>query len=97
MGEGREGLTYMDTIAARSLGGVFIALCNALSPEAVELACNTLRGFAENPDTRAEDRFIYKTIADAASCPIEELQAENEQFERERQRLRFAVIEGGAV
>ena len=70
----------MDTIAARSLGGVFIALCNALNTEAVQIACDTLRGF-QNPDTRPEDRFIYRTIADAASRPIDELAAEVERHE----------------
>jgi hypothetical protein len=45
-----------------------------------------------NPATRPEDRIIYKTIADAASRPVEEPRVENEQFE---QRRRFAVIEGG--
>ena len=95
IGERQEGLTHMDTIAARSLGGVFIALCNALSPKGAEIACDTLRGFADNPDTRPEDRFIYKTIANAASRPIDELAQEVEQFENERPR--FEVITGGAA
>ena len=85
----------MDIIAARSLGGVFIALCTALSPKGAEIACDTLRGFADNPDTRPEDRFIYKTIANAASRPIDELAQEVEQFENERPR--FEVITGGAA
>jgi hypothetical protein len=84
----------MDNSSARVLGGVFIALCGALSPEGVETACNTLRGFADNPENRPQDRFIYRSIAEAAGRPIDELKAENEQYE---QQLRFEIITGGAA
>ena len=82
----------MNDETARVMGGIYIALCTALSPEGVEIACDTLRGFADNPDTRPEDRIIYKTIADAATRPTDEPKAEIEQFEPQP---RFAVIEGG--
>jgi hypothetical protein len=82
----------MDNATARVMGGIYIALCTALSPEGVEIACDTLRGFADNPDTRPEDRIIYKIIADTATRPADEVKAENEHFE---QRHRLCVIEGG--
>jgi len=75
------------------VGAAFIALCNALSFEGVEMACDTLRGFADNPDLRPELRQACGFIADAASHRVDELAQEVEQYENERPR--FVVINGG--
>jgi hypothetical protein len=84
----------MNNDTARVVGGIYIALCTALSPEGVGIACNTLRVFANNPDVRAEDRRIYGLIAEGVDRPVDELKAEIEQFERQS---RFEVITGGAA
>jgi hypothetical protein len=42
----------MDDATARVIGGIYIALCSALSEEGVRLANDVLFGFAESPRTR---------------------------------------------
>jgi hypothetical protein len=81
----------MNNETARVMGGIYIALCSALSPEGVEMANDVLFGFANNPNVRPEDRRIYEAIAHTASGNPEELAEENEQTERPR----FSVINGG--
>src|SRR6516164_6799812 len=82
----------MNNETARVMGGIYIAICSALSPEGVEMANDVLFGFANNPEVRPEDRRIYGLIAEAAGRPIEELRAEVEQYERQSS---FEVITGG--
>jgi hypothetical protein len=68
----------MDNATARVLGGIYIALCSALSEEGVRLSNDVLYGFADSPHVRPEDQRIYRAIANCASTPIEELRAEDE-------------------
>jgi len=82
----------MDNATARVMGGIYIALCSALSPEGVEMANDVLFGFANNPSVRPEDRHIYQAIAHGARSDSEELTEENEQPQR-----RFELITGGAA
>jgi hypothetical protein len=82
----------MDNSNARVMGGIFIALCSALSPEGIEMANDVLWGFANNPNVCPEDRRVYEAIAHSASTDIEEIAAENAVNDR---RASFEVINGG--
>jgi hypothetical protein len=80
----------MNDETARVMGGIFVALCSALSPEGAEMANDVLFGFANSPNVRPEDQRIYRAIVDCATRPIDDLGEENEQPQR-----RFEVIQGG--
>lgn len=77
----------MDNETARIIGGMYIAITNALSEEGAQVAHDCLYGFADNPNLRPEDRRIYQLIADAASRDVETLRAENAWLDRPRLRV----------
>jgi hypothetical protein len=72
----------------RVVGGAFIALCNGLSPEGVEIACDTLRGFAENTDFNPEVRRIFECIASTG---------DNAEDEIEHSRPHLQVVGGNSA
>jgi hypothetical protein len=80
----------MDNATARIIGGVYIAICTAMTDESAKLAHDVLFGFADNPEIRPEDRRVYRLIAESATRPVDELEEENA-------RPRFEVITGGAA
>lgn len=73
----------------RCLGGMYVALCSALTDEGAELAHEHLRQLSESPLIRPEDRRVYQAIFDCAARPIDNDIAQ--------QRPRFEVIQGGAA
>ena len=85
----------MDNGVARVVGGIFLALSDAIGPDAAKVAHETLSQFAANPDLPAEDRRVYGCIAHIAGLTREEAEAENAEMERPRLQLR--VIAGGAT
>jgi hypothetical protein len=66
----------MDNATARVMGGVYLALCTALSEEGARLAHDVLYGLADSPLIRREDARIYRLIAGCASGDIGEPEAE---------------------
>jgi hypothetical protein len=86
----------MDNQMKRIIGGVFIALHCALPDENARLAEDVLFDLSESPNIRPEDRHIYKLIAECATPPIDEVNAEIEADElAEKSCPCFQVIEGG--
>ena len=79
----------MDNATARVMGGIYIAICAAISREGVEMANDVLLGFADNPNIHPEDRRIYRAIAESVTCDASD--------EIERPQCRFEVITGGAA
>jgi hypothetical protein len=81
----------------RCLGGIYIALCSALTDEGAQLAHEHLHQLSESPHIRPEDRRVYQIIFDCATRPIEEQAAEVYANEfAEQKRGRFEVIQGGS-
>jgi hypothetical protein len=57
----------MNDSTIRVIGGIYFALCSALSEQGVDLANDVLFGLAEDPQTEASDAFVYRSIAESAS------------------------------
>jgi hypothetical protein len=74
----------MDNATARVMGGIYIALCAALSDEGARLANDVLFGLADSSIINPADARIYRLIAESASTQSDE-------------RPRFEVITGGAA
>jgi hypothetical protein len=82
----------MDNQCGRIIGGIYIVLSSALSDESARAAHDALFSLSESPLIKPEDQRVYKMIAEAATCGIDELAEENE-----RMGPRFQVITGGAA
>jgi hypothetical protein len=76
--------TKMNDSAARVLGGIYIALCSALSDQSVDLANDILFRFADDPETAPSDARVYRVIAECAG-------------RRRSQRPHLELITGGAA
>ena len=57
----------MDDTTIRVIGGLYIALCSALSDQGVELANDVLFRLADDPQTEESDAFAYRVIAKSTS------------------------------
>ena len=57
----------MNDSTVRVLGGLYIALCSALSDQGVELANDILFRLADDPQTEEPDAFVYRVLAQSAS------------------------------
>jgi hypothetical protein len=80
----------------RCLGGIYIALCSALTDEGAQLAHEHLHQLSESPHIRPEDRRVYQIIFDCATRPIDEQAEELEHNELvEQRRAHFELITGG--
>lgn len=57
----------MNDTTIRVIGGLYIALCAALSDQGVELANDILFRLADDPQTEEPDAFVYRAIAQSTS------------------------------
>jgi hypothetical protein len=57
----------MNDTTIRIMGGIYFALCSALSDQGVELANDILSRLADDPQTAAPEVFVYRLIAQSAS------------------------------
>ena len=79
----------------RCLGGIYIALCSALTDEGAQLAHEHLRQLSESPHIRPQDRRVYQIIFDCATRPIDQAEEVYANELANQRRHRLQIIEGG--
>lgn len=57
-----ERTHYMDSIAARTIGGVCVALCAALSKESVEVVADILRRLSNNLENHPRNGMFIRLL-----------------------------------
>jgi hypothetical protein len=88
----------MDNTTALTLGGIFMAVCNALTDEQARIAKDALWRFAQNPGIKsAEAKRAWGHIAHSASLSADEAERENAELDAMASRPPFRIITGGAA